>query len=153
MLSSVFVNICSTPCTYSSLLVLLKNRVNGACSSVVCLTLSVEARFRGQHSSNRKVQTQANTVPVSQQTPTVLQAASEQQLGRGRLIKLTLQQLTQDIPDCADGGPGTLLLAVKSGIDNWVDFSSDNRFQGWNSLPVCSWTGITCDAQGLVTEM
>ena len=48
---------------------------------------------------------------------------------------------------------GNLLNLLRSGIDNWTDFKASNNIQGWDNSTVCTWTGIVCNAQGLVAEM
>ena len=52
------------------------------------------------------------------------------------------------------------LLDLKASITNWNDFQSANKLQGWTesesgsgSDTICSWTGVTCDADHRVVAL
>jgi hypothetical protein len=47
-----------------------------------------------------------------------------------------------------------LLLALHSSIENWDAFAAANGIAGWNtSVPVCTWTGVTCADDGTVNSL
>lgn len=46
-----------------------------------------------------------------------------------------------------------LLLAQRDTITNWDEYAAANGVTGWvadNSVPVCLWTGVTCNPMGRV---
>ncbi|KAI7837019.1 hypothetical protein COHA_009097 [Chlorella ohadii] len=48
------------------------------------------------------------------------------------------------------------LLQLRDAVENWDEFSSANGFQGWNdtsSVPVCSWSGVTCADDGTILTL
>ncbi len=42
---------------------------------------------------------------------------------------------------------GITLMKVAQALDNFALVSRTRAFVGWDSSPVCTWTGVTCSAQ------
>ncbi len=42
---------------------------------------------------------------------------------------------------------GIALMKVAQALDNFALVSRTRAFVGWDSSPVCTWTGVTCSAQ------
>lgn len=48
------------------------------------------------------------------------------------------------------------LIAQRNAITNWEEYAAANNITGWvtdNSVPVCLWTGVTCNPEGRIEAL
>ncbi len=46
------------------------------------------------------------------------------------------------------------LLMLKGAVDNWQELQRSRNLTGWDSrVPVCTWGGLACDAEGNVITL
>ncbi len=51
---------------------------------------------------------------------------------------------------------GALLLSIRNSTSNWDEFAAANNITGWvsdRSIPVCVWTGISCNENGALQSV